>query len=171
MRTGYGLLQTRWAIRLLWAVLFVSHTPAWLGAFSGDDVSWLRLLLMTLTQAFFVLKVVDARWLRIPEDPQSILRFCVIVALLHAGVIQRNAEPVDRLLLADGVQIVLAAVALLAAAGGRRILRHYQSRVRSMQNYATALLQHVSERVGVFERAPRLQLHILSRTIDRAPPA
>ncbi|MEP0847392.1 MAG: hypothetical protein HRF50_11325 [Phycisphaerae bacterium] len=70
--------------------MFASHAPALCLALVDDALSVARLLLLGGAEAFFLLKVVDVRWLRIP--PRSHARNAVIVGfvLLHAQAIERN---------------------------------------------------------------------------------
>ena len=90
--------RTGW--RFFWALLFIGHAPAIFAVFSRlvdgptfTDVT--SALLLLATQSFFVFKIVNVRWLRAPASRGAILRFVIIAALLHAGVIERNWHAFD----------------------------------------------------------------------------
>lgn len=76
--------------RLFWMAMFASHAPALCLALVDDALSTARLVLLGAAEAFFLLKIIDVRWLRIP--PRSHARNAVIVGfvLLHAQAIERN---------------------------------------------------------------------------------
>jgi hypothetical protein len=85
--------QTTWLHRLArlgWLLLFVAHVPAGLAAWGlrdgAGDVQPLKALLITLSLALFLLKLLDIRMLRIRPEPRTVLALLVGVALLHAGV-------------------------------------------------------------------------------------
>lgn len=118
--------RTTWLHRLArlgWLLLLVAHVPAGLSAWglrnADGDIQPLKALLITLSLALFLLKVLDVRALRIRPEPRTVLALLVGVALLHAGVGTHPHDaalveptPWQALLLAGGL-------AALGAATGR----------------------------------------------------
>lgn len=92
-RRGLNRRQSCW--RLLWLVVMLLHAPLTVGAFSalfrGDDgVRWSSLLLLALSNAFFVFEIVFAYSLRIISDRRKLIAFLIVVALLHVGLLERG---------------------------------------------------------------------------------
>ena len=88
--------------RVFWAVVFLLHAPITFKAFGtllGPEdarTAWSSLLLLSLTNAFFILEIAFAYSIRILADRRSMLVFMVAVAFLHAGVIDRNVPDAVR---------------------------------------------------------------------------
>lgn len=87
-----GVLRARWLWAAGWLALFLGHLPGLAAAVVAvvdhpHPVEFVRFALLAATQAFFVLKLADVRWLHLPNRPDVWLRFALIVALLHGGVV------------------------------------------------------------------------------------
>ncbi|MBW7906806.1 MAG: hypothetical protein LC135_02330 [Phycisphaerae bacterium] len=105
----------RFAIRLAWAAMLVAHVPALVDAaaqLGWSAASWLRLLLLGVSHALFVLKLLDVPWLRLPADRRAGLALVLCVAILHAGPLTRAHVPLE--LAVENWQAVLLAGALLS---------------------------------------------------------
>lgn len=102
--------------RFLWVFLLVLHAPATVKVFSvaiGGESDWSSAVLMTATNIFFVLEIIFGWSLHLLSDRRSALVFLLIVAMLHAGVIDRAMPDVlgedsmrAALLLTIGVTLV-----------------------------------------------------------------
>lgn len=86
------------ARRLFWFALLLMHgaaVPSLLqilrqgGEFATVLPVGARVAAMTFSAAFFALKVLDVRWLRLCPGWRSVVAAIVVVALLHVGVIDR----------------------------------------------------------------------------------
>lgn len=80
--------------RTLWALMLVAHLPAWLASCRLADpagVTLLRWGLLTASEFFFLLKLLDVPWLRLPRSGRARLAAVVAVGLLHAHVVARAA--------------------------------------------------------------------------------
>lgn len=90
--TRYAGLPWRELVwRGVWLLLLLGHTPPSVGALldwvrGGQSVDLGRAIVLLSSQALFVLKLLDARFLRLPTRPQDRLRLAVLVGLIHARV-------------------------------------------------------------------------------------
>ena len=120
-----GRRRSYW--RLFWAAVFLLHAPITFKAFAtllGPEdarTAWSSILLLTLTNAFFILEIAFAYSIRLLADRRSILVFMLVVAFLHAGVIDRNVPDAmrDWSLAANVLPMAFAtlALAMLLAVG------------------------------------------------------
>lgn len=84
--------------RAVWSGLLLLHVgvapAAWSAAVNaelgGTATSWLRLGTLFLASAFFALKIADVAWLRLPPGRKPFLAALTVVALLHAGAVERT---------------------------------------------------------------------------------
>lgn len=93
-----GTSTRRWVRSGFWLSLFLLHgaalpsigsalaTPAGVADRLGLAV---RLIALTASGLFFLLKVADLRWLRLRPGWRSAVAAVVVVALLHVGVVDR----------------------------------------------------------------------------------
>lgn len=172
-RSGSGYAD--FAARAFWLVLLIGHMPALLSAAGGvaADVQWggiLRLSLLLGTQALCLLKVLDVAWLRFPNTSAFWLRFVIIVALLHSGVIwdadfamlqHSLSAAFNEAPLISFVALALAAVATIVARRFSIAGRHSRAAQRRLLDAAVVerMLASLRSRAGLMV-AP-----------DRAPPA
>lgn len=86
----------RW--RSFWCVMLGLHLSALPAAFSALTGAWggaetvalvFRVLLLTFSSLFFVLKIIDVPWLRVLPGWRSTIASVVVVAFLHVSVINR----------------------------------------------------------------------------------
>lgn len=80
--------------RLVWLLIFALHLPATIkvygsAAAAGEPTAWSSLVLLAVTNAFFILEITFAWSLRILSDRRCLIAFVLIVALMHAGVLDR----------------------------------------------------------------------------------
>ena len=156
-----------------WAAMFVGHIPS-LTASIVDSVNGesglVRLILNLATQIFFVLKIVDVPWLRLPSERRAMLSFCLIVLLLHGGVAQRMVSD-DAAVVDPWQAIVLAGgcAALISARLSGTHRNHTAARVT--RNRVRALLTEVFKRAEAVIAPPRFLLLARSSSVNRAPPA
>lgn len=82
--------------RFFWAVVCLLHAPITFKAFGNlvgpeeGRTAWSSILLLTLSNAFFVLEIAFAYSIRLLSDRRAILVFMLVVAFVHAGVIERS---------------------------------------------------------------------------------
>jgi hypothetical protein len=113
-----GRRRSYW--RLLWATVFFLHAPITFKAFAtllGPEdarTAWSSILLLSLTNAFFILEIAFAYSIRLLADRRSMLVFMLVVTFLHAGVIDRNIPDAmrDWSLAANVMPMAIAAMAL-----------------------------------------------------------
>lgn len=77
-------------LRLFWLVMFAGHLPATLAPLRGEPFEAARLLILLAAEAFFLLKVLDVRWLRVARCPRTRRALAAGFVLLHAQVIERT---------------------------------------------------------------------------------
>jgi hypothetical protein len=75
--------------RLFWLAMLAGHLPATSAALAGD-ASALRAAILLLSQSFFVLKLLDVPWLRLPADRRRLIAVIAVIALLHARVVESS---------------------------------------------------------------------------------
>lgn len=155
--------------------MLAAHAPLWLRAcwplLSGEGpVDWLRILLVTLTQFVFVLKLLDLPWLRLPRDPRVWFAVAVGVALLHAGVIDHAAPLLNEALGWQGLLAVSGLAALTAAARRGRGARLDGVRTRAIRVFTRARLARAFDVVRQTLLPPRFLMLAHPAVVDRAPP-
>lgn len=85
--------------RLFWLVMATAHLRALLGEWRAMFVEGVGLealggsIILTVSMAFFLLKLLDVPALRFHVDRRSCIAFCMIVALLHLDVIRPTNDP------------------------------------------------------------------------------
>lgn len=86
-----SLSRAVWLLaRGFWLALLVGH--AWLAWRSVAGVSVGQwdvggLLLLTLSNALFILKLLDVRWLRLPRDARGLMLVVLAFGLVHVGAL------------------------------------------------------------------------------------
>lgn len=157
-----------------WAAMLLGHFPATLAALSAaleDPSAWARLLVLSLSQAFFLLKTLDVPWLRVRVTARSVFALSAAAALLHADLIAPSgataAQPLEPWETA-------AVLTVLAVAGD--VLRRREQRLDAVRPRDEA--RRASRVIGSLEaRAARawlpLRFLLLARSVSihRAPPA
>lgn len=88
-----------WLWRLVWLLMLAVHgkpLASFLAAFgsgqASPDFSFGRCAILALSATFFVLKIIDVRWLRFRQDFKGSVSWFVIVGLLHLGPISRAVQ-------------------------------------------------------------------------------
>src|SRR5262245_14333711 len=77
--------------RCFWALVLVLHAPITWHVFTNRHASrWSSIVLLVLSNAFFVLEVCAPRFIKLVTDRRSAIVFLMIVALLHVGVLERG---------------------------------------------------------------------------------
>ncbi len=159
------------ALRAFWVAMFASHAPALWSSLNADSLHVGRILLMLVSQTFFLFKALDLAWLRLPPCPR--LRRAVIAGfvLLHAQAIERNIAHDPDSPLAWNVVVLggsLSAVGLAATP----LLRRSSSSRPPRRGWVT--LDSACIRRALMARLERLPLRFLclARGLipDRAPP-
>lgn len=85
--------------RGFWLLMALGHARALVGAWTallGTGLAAERLgtcTLLTLSMAFFVLKLRDVSWLRWRADRRSFVALCMVIALLHANALKGSDSP------------------------------------------------------------------------------
>lgn len=170
---------TRTLCRVIWAALLLLHMPAWLAvigksAAADSELDLLRLLAMTLVQGFFVLKVVDVRWLRIPRNSRSWLAFGLIVTLMHGDVARRALAGNPR---GSAANSAWAAI-VITATGFAEAVRRTRNRVdkldcsaaRALRDNVRALLRSIFNPIHDAHFKPVYLLIARDALLNRAPP-
>lgn len=85
--------QSYW--RFFWAVVLLLHAPLTLNVFSSlidgtEPVRWSSLVLLTLSNLFFILEIGYAYSFRLLSDRRKVATLLVVIALLHVGMIERG---------------------------------------------------------------------------------
>jgi len=172
-RQHIGIWQRGLALTF-WALMAVGHLPALsavLWAATGGDWQPGRLALLLISEAYFVLKLADPRWLRLPNERRALLTFIVAITLLHAGVAGRLAteRPADAsgpwpaVLLMGGCSSLLACGVWLPALLATERCRVARARARVAWHL---LCEHLRQE----ELPPRFALLARACAINRAPP-
>jgi hypothetical protein len=113
-----GRRRSYW--RLFWAVVFLLHAPITFKVFAtlfgpeNDRTAWSSIFLLALTNAFFIAEIAFAYSVRLVADRRSMLVFMLVVAFMHAGVIDRNVPDAvrDWSLVAGFLPMAMGALAL-----------------------------------------------------------
>lgn len=123
--------QSYW--RLFWAIVLLLHAPLTINVFSSlvtgeGAVRWSSLVLLTLSNLFFVLEIGYAHSYRLLSDRRKMATFLVVIALLHVGLIERgmpdfvqNADIHALLLLTTATAISCRWVLLLLTSSWQRL--------------------------------------------------
>lgn len=107
--------------RLTWSVMLAAH-GVWLVRSLGSSDAWLgQQFAMVLAVVFFALKTLDMRSLRWNLTRRGVVSCVVVVALLHAGAIERLSDGDDMSIL--WTLPVLAAVPLCMRLGVLAVIR------------------------------------------------
>ena len=147
-------------------MLLVHARPvtAILGA--DEAFSPLRVLFLSLSSLFFVLKIVDVPWLRFRTDFRAAVTWLLILGILHLGALNRtiDQENADS---GNGIEVVLiscaAAIGMVAASG--QFLMFFMGRQRKDRSDPALICQIISEWCAKFRT-----LRLISRTVPRGPP-
>lgn len=178
-RTASSRSAPRPLVRLLagaaWLAMLAAHAPLWLRAcwplLTGEgSVDWVRVVLVTLTQSIFILKLVDVPWLRLPRDRRVWLAVAVGVALLHAGVIDHATPLLNEALGWHGLLVVSGLAALTVAARRGRGARLDGVHARAIRLFTRTCLARAFDVVRQTLLPPRFLLLTLPTLVDRAPP-
>lgn len=169
-----GVLRARWLWAAGWLALFLGHLPGLVAAVAAlvdhpHPVEFVRFGLLAATQAFFVLKLADVRWLHLPNRPDVWLRFALIVALLHGGVVAHAVgADVNAPVAAIGCWAATLPAGLIGSAWFRRIASRAAGAARCIapagpkfppNSSATLLLLRALQRIVILAaplRAPPL---------------
>lgn len=167
----------KYAWRAFWALVLFLHAPITLQVVSaaftpGDKAPALSsLVLLALSNAFFILEIIFACSLRVLSDRRSLLIFILIVAMLHAGAIDRSLGLASNGRLAASLfTAVLTVVGLELLAALARGLRRFLARVGPA---ALPLFErlYARRRMLAGQRPKLAALIIRSSAPLRAPPS
>src|SRR5438477_9051308 len=93
--------RRRAAWRIFWIAVALAHARATIGVWGGlghastADADWGRLVLLSAGNLFFLLEIIFAPCLRLISDRRTMIALLLIVALLHAGVVQHAIPAFD----------------------------------------------------------------------------
>lgn len=142
--------------RGLWALVLLLHAPITVSVFAAalrleeGRASWSSLLILAISNAFFIVEILFAYSLRLLRDRRAVFVFFLVIALLHVGVIERGFpalvanldQPVAWLLLGvvstmavpffarQGLILAIRRWADALAATVLSLARHYSTRPR-----------------------------------------
>jgi len=164
-----GRLSTRHLLsRFFWLAMFAGHLPAAWGALLGNG-SALRAGILLLSQTFFILKLIDVAWLRLPGDRRRLVAAVAVIALLHARVVESTLPEEVKAYTAWQIVAVVGGLSTLALFAHRRAA----GRTEPIAPAGEALRQRVRLLWRFFDAdiPPRFLLLLRSCPLDRAPPA
>lgn len=155
--------------------MVLSHLPAWIATSdfwtaSGDHAHLLRWVLLTLSQLYFVLKYVDAPWLRLSSEHRALVALVVMVALLHAGVVQRACTDAQEANVAVLPAAVAGGTALLLARRTHSRLAESALRARAVRQHDHAVLNGLWALAEQAVLPPRYLRLARACCVNRAPP-
>lgn len=147
--------------------LLVGHFPLLVATLAEGRL--LSALILLLSETFFLLKLLDVRWLRLAGGPRALLAFVLVVMLLHAPLLRRAAAAQSEQVAPWGA-VVLAVLAAPMSALLRRVglvvwLRDGRRRARE---HAALLCRQAAERAALLP--PRFLLFVRRLSVHRAPP-
>ncbi|MEE8171029.1 MAG: hypothetical protein V3T70_10820 [Phycisphaerae bacterium] len=164
--------------RLFFVAALLGHAPATLAICAqiisgGNDESlWIRLLVLSGCNVFFLLEIVLAPSLRLVSDRRTALILLLIVAVLHAGPIERGLP--DVIVVRDAeFWLALTAFGVL----GRSVFRRLPARANVLVDRLSAggvdpprptRLERASDGIG---RRPRPAAAWYSSPLRAPPPA
>ncbi|HPF37415.1 MAG TPA: hypothetical protein P5081_11545 [Phycisphaerae bacterium] len=170
-----SLLQRKSLWRCAWLLLFVMHLPATLKVYGsataiGEPTAWSSLILLAVTNLFFILEITFAWSLRVLSDRRCLIAFLLIVALMHAGVLDRVMPDA---VAGHGIGILLfvstafALVVLAALSLVRQALAAFDA--AGLSRLIALLRRRYSLAVFAVVRVPKLAPH-RHACAHRAPP-
>ncbi|RMF78728.1 MAG: hypothetical protein D6744_09795 [Planctomycetota bacterium] len=155
--------------RILWGVLFAAHLPATLALVDGEG-GLARFAVLLSSQLFFLLKIIDVRWLRWPTDRRTLLALTAGLLLLHARVIVHSIDSDIDSPAAWHVVVLTSVVTAAAATSLReRHVEHVAQRAR--QRMASVSCERAFDSILHFQLPPRFLLLRRACSVHRAPPA
>jgi hypothetical protein len=165
-------LFRRHAWRVFWVAVLVAHLPACLSAL-GDALlgqpDALRLALLAVAQALFILKIFDVPWLHVRTTRRTLLAGACGVALLHATLLPltqvRESVQLDPWYAVTALGAASATIALLPVA--RQLARRAGCALH--ERWRRLLPQLLDDRSDVL-LPPRFLLLSRACLIARAPP-
>lgn len=134
------LLHRKAIWRLVWLLLFVLHLPATVKVYgsataAGEPTAWSSLILLAVTNIFFVVEICFAWSLRILSDRRCLIAFVLIVALMHAGVLERvmpdamAEQGVDLVLFVSTAVTIIISELVVESAGRLLAKAEYDARI------------------------------------------
>lgn len=154
--------------RLLWATMALAHAAPTIDAWFIEP-SLSSAVLLALTQAFFILKLIDVPWLRVRMDRRALWGVALVVVLLHARAVESSLpHPVNT--------IQPWHVALVGGLLAPGLIRALRRRLDRTTDSAWRAHQH-SQRAAVVAwltdalLPPRYLALQRGIQVDRAPPA
>lgn len=169
------LLHKKSLWRMAWLLLFVMHLPATLKVYGsatavGEPTAWSSLILLAVTNVFFVLEITFAWSLRVLSDRRCLIAFLLIVALMHAGVLDRvmpDAIADQGIGLLLFVSTVAALIAHMVIAIARSVIESFDS--AGLSRYLALLRRRYVYGAFATARIPRFSPHRRACAL-RAPP-
>lgn len=149
--------------RAAWLAVFIGHLSPTAQSLLGDRADFLRGLILLACQALFLLKALDAPFLRLPATPRARWAAAVIVLVMHGRVLATSAGfDVNDL---SAVAVETISISALAAVFLPR---------RSTLRNGPAARTHVH--LGLWQQRtlgalrPRFELLFRSLSLQRPPP-
>lgn len=169
------LLHRKSLWRMAWLLLFVMHLPATLKVYGsataiGEPTAWSSLILLAVTNVFFVLEITFAWSLRVLSDRRCLIAFLLIVALMHAGVLDRVMpdaiadQGIGMLLFVSTAATLIAHIVIAIA---RRVIESSDS--AGLGRYLALLRRRYANGAFATARIPRFSPHRRACAL-RAPP-
>lgn len=156
--------------RGLWALMLLVHMPALVTSGTrlfqdvADPAHWASFALLSVTNAFFILKIRDVRFLQFNTGQASVAIIVAAVVLIHANAVGMRLDWADG---PDGLPI---AASMLLATGLTRVQDAMRGDGPPQRRVAERLLPATDTvRAGSF--APRRWTLIAHQCIPRSPPA
>jgi len=160
--------RLEWVVRAFWLVMFVGHAPAWLDSFlrllSDPTTQAVRFPILSVSIVYFALKVCGFRFIHVHPSWKSTVTFCLIVALLHIGII-----PVELTPSLAGLIGTIGLVCLVPDRFIGQILSRFQRAVYRFLS-ASHLIRPSLHRYDWFEISPPPLQWVYSLHTVRGPP-
>lgn len=160
--------------QLFWALMLLGHMPTWTRATVSllsdpDGYVLLRWAILTASQVFFIFKLLDHAWVRLPQRRHAGLVLTLVIVLLHADVLRHLWQDAERAELGVNSIALVAAATVVAVAvhRSRRHERRASSRIGRMLRTLQEGLRRLAEPLAL---PPREAVLVRSCRPNRAPP-
>lgn len=166
----------RWLGRVFWLALLLMHVaalPVAVSALSAPAdiaskaVTGLRFAGLVLSIVFFVLKIIDVRWLRLAPGWRNVVLAVLVIGLLHVGVVERAMQG-DAMLDPTHLGLALIAGSAWRIAASKRSLSQLLTRHRSNHQRRTSPL--VLYRLTHADFTSPIEAMLARIFVPRAPP-
>ena len=169
------LLHRKTLWRVAWLLLFVMHLPATLKVYGsataiGEPTAWSSLFLLAITNIFFIIEITFAWSLRVLSDRRCLIAFLLIVAMMHAGVLDRvmpDAIADQGIGLLLFVSTAASLIVHVMVSASRRMIESFDT--AGLSRYLALLRRRYARAAFATARVPRFSPYRRACAL-RAPP-